>query len=98
VIGRKTNDTTDTAFAVRDDQIAFVYFAVGNIGLKSSKIIIKNECRSVIGILLIAGSFVGRAEITLGIVLGRNFRIGLFFLALPRAFGAVRRDNDPLAR
>jgi hypothetical protein len=81
--------------ASSDEQISFVYFTRRSVLLKRGKVIIKNECMFVVGISIAAGPFVPWAEIAFRVVTRRDSSIGLFLLALPRAFCAVWRNNQP---
>lgn len=94
---RKTDHAAAPGFTLRQQQIAFAEFARRRVGAKSGEIVVEDKGAGVLRVGVATRARISGAKVTLRIVCRRN-RCGRGFnLALPRAFGTMRRYEHPFA-
>ena len=97
VTGRKAKHSAHATFSIGDQQTFFIHRLSRRIRQQRREIVLKCECGGILRILAAAGAWVPWAQIAFGIVrLWRRDRRPLY-LPLPRAFRAVRRNENPFA-
>ena len=95
VVGRKADDTADAAHALALEQRIGVVAKRGRVGQERGKIVGEHEWLGVIGVDFAVDARVARAKVAGGVVGGLGHGVGFFLLPLPRAFGAMRRNQNP---
>ena len=92
----ETDHSGDSSDGLGEEEGIFGGGGVG-FGEEGGEVVIESESGSVVGVALAVGAEVSCAEVASGIVWGSGSGREGFVATLPRAEGAVRGDEEPLA-
>jgi hypothetical protein len=94
----ETEDSAEAALGFGDEEWGGVGLAVRlDVGEERGEVVVEGEDAGVGGIVNAAGTGVAGTEIAVGVVGDARSGDGFGGFALPRALGALGRDEDPLA-